>query len=781
MPHQSPDDAYIGKPMRRVEDRRLLTGRGRYVADLRLPGMLHVAILRSPYAHARVKQVHAEVARALPGVVGVFTYDDLGPARQPIPLVVPHPDLKAIMWSALAPGEVNYVGEAVAAVVAVDRYVAEDALGTIDVDYEPLPVAANYEVAARPGSPAVHPPVPDNVAAVVAQSAGDVARAFQEADFVFKEELRIHRGAGMPMECRATVAQWEPATGELRLWSTTQTPHTLARNLAQMLDLPLTRVRVIAPDVGGGFGPKVLIYPEEVLLAALTMQLGQPLKYVEDRREHFVATSHERDQVHQAEIAVRADGTILGLKVRFLHDVGAYVPRGIVPPLLTASTIPGPYHVPSYDVEFRAIYTNTTPSTPMRGSGRPQGIYVMERMMDRVARELDLDPIEVRRRNLIQPDEFPYNTGLLSRDGSPRLYDSGNYPELLRQTLERVDVEAFRQEQWQARAQGRYLGLGLVLYVEDTGLGPYEGVTVRVEPSGKVVVLTGAAPQGQGHQTFLAQVAADGLGVAFEDVEVITGDSAAIPYGFGTYAARVAVTAGGSAHQAGTALREKALRMASYLLEAAPEDLRLSAGRVAVKGVPEKSVTLGELARIAIGTRVGYNLPPGVEPGFEASGYFRPDQSTYASGCHAVILEVDPASGEVQIQRYVVAHDSGRIINPLIVEGQVRGGVAHGIGNALLERLVYDDDGQLLTGTFMDYLLPTASLVPSVELAHVETLSPVNPLGVKGAGEGGTLPVPAAIAQAIDDALEPFGVRVTNMPISPEQLRELITAGRATA
>lgn len=781
MSHHDTDERYVGKPMRRVEDQRLLTGNGRYVADIRLPGMLHVAILRAPYAHARIGRVNKEPALALPGVVGVYTYDDLGVARQPIPLVVPHPKLQAVMWSPLAPGEVNYAGEGVAAVVATDRYCAEDALAAIEVEYEPLPVVVDLEAAAAPGAPAVHPEVTGNIAAIVAQSTGDVGRALEQADLVVRSELRVHRGAGMPMECRATVAHFEPATGELRVWSTTQTPHTLARNLAAILGLPLSLVRVTAPDVGGGFGPKVLMYPEEVLLAYLTTQLGRPLQYVEDRREHFQATTHERDQVHQLELGLRADGTITGLRVRFLHDCGAFVPRGIVQPLLTSSTIPGPYRIPSFAVEFQAVYTNTTPCTPMRGSGRPQGIFVMERMMDQAARELGLDPIEIRRRNLIQPDEFPYNTGLLSRDGSPRCYDSGNYPALLQQAVELAGLDDFRRRQAAAWDAGRYIGLGVVLYVEDTGLGPYEGVTVRVEPNGRVVVMTGAAPQGQGHHTFLAQVVADSLGVDFADVQVVTGDSSTIAYGFGTYAARVAVTAGNSAHQAARALREKALAMGAHLLEASPEDVEIVSGRVAVRGASDRGIGLGELASIAIGARVGYNLPPGVQPGFEASGYFSPDQSTYASGCHVAMVEVDDLTGEVRPLRYIVVHDSGRVVNPLIVDGQVHGGVAHGLGNALLEELVYDEGGQLVTGTFMDYLLPSADIVPDVELAHVETLSPVNPLGVKGAGEGGTLPVPACIAQAVENALSPLGTRITRVPISPCRLQALIAQHRGSS
>jgi carbon-monoxide dehydrogenase large subunit len=766
----------VGAPLRRREDGRLLTGRGCFVADLQLPGTLHVAFVRSPHAHARVASVDGSAARALAGVHGVFTQADMGPAGAPLPLVVPHPDLRAVTQCPLAPGEVRFAGEGVAAVVAESRYLAEDARERVRVAYEPLPAVVDLERAAAVGSPRVHAALPDNVAARVAQSVGDVDAAFAHADRVLRERFVIHRGAGMPMEPRATAAEYEPRTRRLTVWSTTQTPHTLARALAAALGLPQAAVRVIAPDVGGGFGPKVLIYPEEVAVAWLAVRLRRPVKYVEDRAEHMLATAHERDQVHDVEVALRHDGSILALRDRFLWDCGAFVPRGIVVPLLTSVTVPGPYRIPAYAVEFTAVYTDRVPSTPMRGSGRPQGVFVMERVMDHVARLVGRDPQELRFRHFIQPEQFPYDTGLVSRDGSPRRYDSGDYPACHRRALDVLGYGQARVRPASAPARGPLIGVAAASYVEDTGLGPYEGVSVRVEPSGRVGVASGCASQGQGHETMLSQIVAAALDVDLDAVDVTVGDSGALPYGFGTYAARVGVVAGNSAQLAAERLREKAFAIAARLLEAAPADLELRQGRVQVRGAPQRGLALAEIATVACGARVGYSLPAGIAPGFEETAYFSPGQSTYASGSHAAVVEVDPATGEVRVLRYVVVHDSGRLINPLVVAGQVQGGVAHGIGNALLERMVYDERGQLLTSTLMDYLLPSAPSVPGIEQIHLETPSPLNPLGVKGAGEGGTIPVPAVIAAAVEDALAPLGVSISDVPLSEARLWELIAA-----
>lgn len=789
----------FGAPVQRTEDRRFLTGRGEYLDDIHLPGLLEAAVLRSPFAHARVGRVNVEAARRLPGVELVLTHGDLGRVARPSPLLIPHAALTAPRTQVpLARDEVRYVGEAVALVVASNRYVAEDALDLIEVAYEPLPVIADLE-GARRADAHVHADIPDNVAAHFVQRVGDVEGAFARAAAVYRESLRIDRGSAQPMETRGVVAQFEPRGPMLTAWISTQAPISIRNGLAQLFGLPEHCVRVIAPDVGGGFGTKIMLfYPEEVLIPLAAMRLGRPVKWSEDRREHFLSSNQEREQHHEVEVAVDEDGRILGLRDVFVHDTGAYIPYGPMVPLITSQQLPGPYKLGSYYSEFTALYTNKVPVSPYRGAGRPHGCFVMERVISRIAGELGLDTLEVRRRNLIQPADFPYDVGVVFQDGGPTRYDSGDYPKLLDVVAERIDVADFRKTQAAARAQGRYLGIGFGCYVEGTGIGPYEGAHVRVEPDGRVFVATGVTTQGQGHYTSFAQIAAAALGVGVEDVVVVTGDTRHFDWGVGTFASRAAVTAGNAIGLAAAGVADKAKRLAAQLLEARVEDLEMGGGRIFVRGASQRGVSLaevavsanplryayGEEARRAVtveGGRRGAPLPEGSEPGLEARRFFSPTQATFASGVHAAIVEVDCGTGMLRILKYVAGHDCGRLINPMIVEGQIHGGVAQGIGGAFYEKLVYDAEGQPLSANFMDYCIPTAMEVPLIETVHLETPSPLNPLGIKGAGEAGVIPVPALIAEAVDDALAPWQVRVTEMPLSPDRLLALIRAAQGRA
>ena len=784
----------IGARIARNEDPRLLRGLGCFVADIHPPGVLQAAGLRSPHAHARIVSIDAAQARALPGVHLVLTATDLGPLNQPTPLLIPHPALThARTQLPLAADEVRYVGELIAFVIAEDRYVAEDAVDLIEVRYAPLPAVTELEAALADGSPLVHADVPANRAARLAQRVGDPEGAFARAAHVLTERLYVERSCASPIEARGVVADYDPRTGVLRAWISTQAPLPIKNGLARLFGLPEFNVEVIAPDIGGAFGAKIMLfYPEEILVPHAAIQLGRPVKWIEDRREHFTSASQERGQLHQIEVAVDETGRILGLRDRFLHDAGAYTPYGIVVPLITATQLPGPYRLRNYHVEFDAVYTNKVQVTPYRGAGRPQGAFVMERVIGLIARTLGLEPVEVRRRNLIQPDEFPWDVGLTFQDGGPTRYDSGNYPAGLETALRMIGLDDFRARQAAARAEGRYLGLGVACYVEGTGIGPYEGAHVRVEPSGKVLVATGLTTQGQGHYTTFAQIAADALGCDPADIKVVTGDTTRFNWGAGTFASRALVTSGNAVGIAARTVRDKALRLAAELLEVSPTDLELAEGAVRVKGVPGRRLTLGALAAVANPIRYAYGkeaaeaalklvkprqgpvLAEDAEPGLEARGYYAPPQSTFASGCHAAIVEVDPGTGQLTFIKYVAQHDCGTMVNPMVIEGQIHGGVAQGIGGAFYEKLVYDHAGQLLSASFMDFLIPTAAELTEIEVAHLETPSPLNPLGVKGVGEAGVIPVAALVAEAVDDALAPFGVRVREMPLSPDRILELI-------
>jgi aerobic carbon-monoxide dehydrogenase large subunit len=756
--------------------------------------LLHAAGVRSPHARARIRSIDASRARAHRGVHLVLTAADLGALNEPTPLLIPHPELTHPRTQyPLAVDEVRYAGELVAFVVADDRYLAADAARLIDIDYEPLPAVVELETAGADGAPRVHADVSANRAACVAQRVGDPDTAFARAAHVFRERLVIERSCGSPLETRGIVAEYDARTGMLRAWISTQAPLPIKNGLARIFGLPEFKVEVIAPDVGGGFGTKIMLfYPEEILVPAAAIRLGRAVKWIEDRSEHLTSSSQERGQIHDVEVAVDEAGRIVALRDKFVHDTGAYTPYGIIVPLITATQLPGPYKLRHYNVEFEVRYTNKVMVTPYRGAGRPHGAFVMERMIGRIARELGVEPSEVRRRNFIQPDEFPWDVGLTFQDGGPTRYDSGDYPAGLEMALARVGFPTFRAAQRAARAEGRYLGLGIACYVEGTGIGPYEGAHVRVEPSGSVYVATGLTTQGQGHQTTFAQIAADALGCDPRDVSVVTGDTSRFNWGAGTFASRALVTAGNAVAVAAGKVRDKALRLAAELLEVAPHDLEMRDGAISVKGLPDRRLALGALATVANPIRYAYGkeaaeaalrlvkprqgavLRDGEEPGLEARGYYAPPHATFASGCHAAVVEVDIETGIVRFLQYVVQHDCGRIVNPTIVEGQIHGGVAQGIGGALYEKLWFDATGQPLTQTFMQFHIPTAAEIPSIDVVHLETLSPLNPLGVKGVGEAGAIPVPALVAEAVDDALAPFGVRVCEMPLSPERIRELI-------
>lgn len=770
---------YIGQPVLRNEDERLLTGQALFTDDVHLPGMLHVAFVRGEHAHGRILKVDASAARSRPGVIAVFTAEDLGSYWQPGPLLVPPPPIERLTFHQrtqvpLAKDKLRHYGEAVAAIVAESRYLAEDAIADVIVEVDPLDAVVDMEKALEPGAPLIHEGLSSNLAAHVIQEKGDYHSVFPGADVVIKKRLLYDRGTAAAMENRGVVAQWDAAGQQLTVWDTTQAPIPIRNGLARMLGLSESQVRVVAPFIGGGFGPKIMMfYPEEVLIPWIAMQLKRPVKWIEDRWENFFATTQERGQIHEAEIALTADGHILGVKDVFVHDTGAYDPYGLTVPINSQCTLLGPYNVPNYYSEFKAVFTNKPIVTPYRGAGRQHGVFVMERLLDFAAKELNIDRAEIRRRNYLSPGDFPHNHQIIYQDFAPLVYDSGNYAPALDKAMEMIGYEKFiAEEQPRLRAEGKQAGIGIVSYVEGTGIGPYEGARVTVEASGKVCLATGVGTQGQGHFTAFAQVVAEQLGVEVKDVRVVTGDTREFNWGTGTFASRGAVVAGNACHAAARMVRNKILKLAGEILQASEEELILEGGRVYLRNAPQKAITLGDLAARANPLRGA--VKPGSEPGLEATAYFGPERGCTASGVHALILEVDPLTMMVEIQRYVVVHDCGRVINPMILEGQIQGGVAQGIGNAFYEQLVFAPNGQLLNASFMDYLLPTASEVPNIENAHIETPSPLNPLGVKGAGEAGAIPTGALFAQAIENALREYDLEICEIPLSPNRLFDLL-------
>jgi len=766
---------WFGASVQRKEDPALLTGRGRFVDDIKLPGMLHVMVLRSPHPHAAIRGIDKTRALALPGVHAVVTHADLPESmrRQTVPLLVPNPAIKQVyMPYCLARDEVCFAGEPIALVVAESRYIAEDAAALVDIDFEPLPAIADCAEALASGAPLAHRDASSNLGAHIPLNVGNVDAAFAGAAHVFREQIFQHRGGPFFMECRGMIAAPDPATESLTIYVSSQGPHRHKRVLLDLLDWADHQLRIVTPDVGGGFGPKGSFYAEYGALAAAAMQLRRPLKWIEDRQENFLSTQQERDQYWDVEIATDADARILGIRGKLVHDSGAYMPWGVVLPWIAATTVPGPYVIPSFRLDVLCAFTNKVPTSPVRGAGRPEAVVVMERLVDRIARELALDRAEVRRRNFIQPAQMPYKVGIIFRDGRPVTYDSGDYPVCQQGALAAVDYENFKARQAEARRQGRHIGLGFGNAVEATGLGPYESATARVATSGKITVYTGATPQGQSHKTTLAQIAADQFGCTPDDVTIVTGDTAATGLGVGSFAARTAVNAGSSVHLASKEAAHKIRQFAAAMMEVAEGDIELENGFAKVAGSDLKR-SFREVAAKAVGMP-GFSMAGGPLPGLEATSHFTPDQSTYSNGTHVAEVEVDIETGQVTILRYLVMHDCGHVINPMVVEGQVVGGVIHGVGNAFFERMVYDGDAQPVSTHFGDYLLPLATDSPNVEVLHMETPSPLNPLGLKGAGEGGTIPAIATLMSAVENALEPFGVRIAEAPITPQRIVELL-------
>lgn len=770
---------YFGERIKRTEDARLLKGQALFVDDVHLPEMLHVAFLRSDYAHGRINSIDVSAALERPGVIAVYTAEDLGDYWQPGPLLVPPPPIEKLTFNEctqvpLAKDKVKHVGEALAFVVAESRYIAEDAIEDIIVDIEPLDAAIDLEKALDSEAPRIHDQLESNLSAHVIQEKGNYDAIKKKADVVIARRFFYDHGLAAAMENRGIVADWDENSQQLKVWDTTQAPIPIRNGLAAMLGLSESQVHVIAPFIGGGFGPKIMMfYPEEVLIPWVAMQLKRPVKWIEDRQENFFATTHERSQIHHAELAITKDGKILGVRDVFLHDAGAYAPYGLTVPINSQCTLLGPYNVPNYYSEFKAVFTNKTTVTPYRGAGRQHGVFVMERLLDIAAKELKIDRVEIRKKNYLKPDDFPHNHEIIYQDFAPLVYDSGNYAPALARAVEMIGYKNFvAKEQPKLRKQGKCVGLGIVSYVEGTGIGPYEGARVKVDASGKVNVATGIGTQGQGHFTSFAQIVADQLGVDIKDIRLVTGDTKEFGWGVGTFASRGAVVAGNAIHAAAVGVRKKILKNAGEHFEVAEEDLVIEDGKVYVKGVKQKSIKLGELAQLANPLRGA--VKPGTEPGLEATDYFGPEGGSTASGVHAMIIEIDPQTMMLKIKKYVVVHDCGKVINPMILEGQIQGGVAQGIGNAFYEQLVYDESGQLTNASFMDYLLPTANDVPNIETDHIETPSPLNPLGVKGAGEAGAIPVGPLFAQAIEDALSEYDVEILEIPLSPNRLFELV-------
>jgi aerobic carbon-monoxide dehydrogenase large subunit len=767
----------IGARLPRLEDQPLLIGKGRFIDDIASPGVLHAAFVRSPHPHAAIRRIDKRDALALPGVHAVLTLDDLAPVlaqRRMLRHSNSGTPLERYWSFALADGEVSYVGEAVALVLADSRYLAEDAAALVAVDYDVLAAVSDCRRAADPAAPAVRRELNSNVAAAYKVAYGDAAAAFAKAAHVFHADLWQHRGAAHPIEGRGILADWRDDA--MVVWASTQKAHDLFQSLTALLDFDESRLRVATPDVGGGFGPKLCVYPEDIAVVAASKLVRRSVKWIEDRREHFTNAAQERDQYWSIDVAVGADARLLGVRGRLIHDLGAYALQDVNIPYNSASMLSGPYMLPALSIDVTVVATNKTPVSSVRGAGYPQAAFAMERLMDRVARELHLDRAEVRRRNLIPLEKMPYTKPLKARSGASMQYDSGDYPACQAQVLEVAGWEEFPRRQAAARAEGRHIGIGLAHGIKGTGRGPFESGIVRVSNTGRVSVFTGAAAIGQGLRTVLAQICAGELGLRAEDITVVPGDTSGASLGLGAFASRQTVTAGSSVLLAARAVADKARKLASHVLEAAEHDLEIADGEVRVVGAPQLSVKLGELARILKGAP-GYGFPSDIDPGLEADVNWRTDALAYANACHVAEVEVDPGTGAVKLLNYVALQDSGILINPMLVDGQVVGGVAHGIGNAVLEWMGYDESGQPVTTTFADYLLPSATEVPAIKTLYKETPSPLNPLGAKGAGEVSTIPAAAAVISAIEDALQSFGVRIAQTPITPQKLVELITDG----
>ncbi len=767
----------LGASVGRLEDYGLLTGQARFIDDLQLPGALSAAFVRSPYSHALITGINTQAAFQIPGVAAVYTLSDLRPRLTDTRMDTGLPSSSFRLDArpgVLAADEVVYVGEPVAVVIAASRYAAEDAADLVEIDYEPLAAVSDCRAALSADSPSVHRKLSHNLVAAFDFDYGNVEDAFRQADAIISESFRLHRGGAHSIEGRGAAASRDPDTGKLTLWTSTQRPHGVKRVICDLLGRNDDAVRVVAPHIGGGFGPKLVCYPEEVVIALCATLLQRPVKWTQDRYEYFLSTTQERDQYWDVEIAVDNDAMIKGVRGALLHDHGAYTARGLNVPYASGIALPLAYNIPAYHLDVYALLTNKVPVTPVRGAGQPQGVFVMERLLDRVAAGLSMDRAEVRRRNLVRAEQMPCRKSLRLRGGTEVILDSGDYPATQELALKHAGWAAFAERQQAAREQGRHIGLGLANFVEGTGRGPYEMVTVRINPSGNILVATGATAMGQSTQTMLAQIVAGQLGGDLSLISVNCGDTDATPLGFGGFNSRQTVVAGASAHAAARAVRDNVLRLASRLLEAAERDLEINGHNVFVKDMPDRKLTFAQLARAASGLP-GFKLPlADTGPALEATESVVIDDMVYSNGSAVAEVEVDIDTGQVEIRRFLIVHDCGRMINPVLVEGQVAGGIAHGIGNALFEWMGFDDNAQPVTTTFADYLLVSADKMPALELTHRESASPFNELGVKGVGESGCLPTPAAIVAAIEDALKPFDVKLNQAPLTPAVLWGLI-------
>jgi carbon-monoxide dehydrogenase large subunit len=765
----------VGKSVKRTEDARLLTGRGRYLEDICLPGMLYLGLVRSPHAHARVLGIERNAALNVPGVATVVAAGDYPELSTILPGTLdadapktPYCDFKADPPHYTLPRMVvHYQGEPVAAVVAESAYAAADACARVRIEYEPLPVVASIAESLRPDGPHVHDSC-GNIAAHFAVTVGDLDAAFAHADVVFEERLENQRLSSVPIENRGVLASWDPFRGELDLWTTNQAPYRLRDVVARAMGLPCDKVRVNPCDIGGAFGGKGGVGAEDILVSTLAMRLGRPVRWMETRADYFFG-AHARDQVHDVRVAARHDGTILGMEVKIYKDIGAYSKYESVVPTNTANHIPGQCRIPNLRIEGWCLFTHKVPVRTTRGAGRAEAAFVMDRVLDRVARITGVDPLDVRRRNIIPAEAMPYRNGLTYRDGVPIEYDGGDYPLMLERAVERVDYEYWRKRQIDLRGEGRRIGIGISSYVEAGGIGPCEGAVIRIDDQGRVTVGVGVNSQGQGHQTTFAQVCADYLGSRFEDVEVRGGDTSLVTVGFGTGASRVCVTTGNAVAKAASELRLKIESVAASLLECDQHDIRVKDGRAFVVGLPKKSLTFAQLARTARSSKLMSAMGG---PGLAVTSFFYPSTVTWSSGVHIAVVEVDPDTGKVAVLRYVVVHDNGVSVNPMIVEGQIHGGFAHGIGAALCEEVRYDGQGQLLSGTLMEYALPSAADIPAFDLEQMVFPTDRNPLGVRGVGESTVISPPAAIAGAVEDALG-GSTRVTRTPLHPYRVFEL--------
>jgi len=772
----------VGQAIKRREDPQLITGQGNFLDDIKLNGMLHAVVLRSPYAHANIKSIDYSKAAALPGVVAVYTGEDMMDINAlPCAWQAGRVQNNVNTPRALAVGTVRFVGDGVALVVAEDRYIARDALDLIEVDYEPLPVVVDAEQATQAGAPQLWENAPNNI--VMEWSCGNQEAADQaiaSAEVVVKERIINPRLIPTPMETRGAIARYESASGDFTLWATSQAPHVHRLLLtAFVFGIPEPKLRVISPNIGGGFGQKIFCYADMVFTMWASRKLGRPVKFVEDRSENYKTSTHGRDHITDAELAGKHDGTITGLRVNTYANLGGYlstIAPGI-PTTLYGRLLTGVYHIPAAYCSVKGVYTNTAMVDAYRGAGRPEASYVIERMVDRFAAEIGMDPAEVRRKNFVSPNAFPYDNGL-----GMLPYDSGNYEPALDRALQMVDYQNFRAMQAQARQQGRYIGLGMSSYIEVCGVAPsawvglpgegwgaglWESANVRIHLTGKVVVTSGSLPHGQGLETTFAQLVSDELGVPYEDVSVEHSDTAGTPFGYGTYGSRSAAVGGTAIYKTVTKLKEKARKLAAHMLEANPDDVVYENGGASVKGSPDQGKTLAE---IALQASVAYSLPEGMEPFLDETTYYDPPNCTFPFGTHICIVELDPDTGMVELKRYIAVDDVGNVINPLIVDGQLHGGIAQGLAQALYEHAAYDENGQLVSGTLMDYAVPTAAMVPAYETDRTVTPSPVNPMGVKGAGEAGTIASAQAVMNAVIDALSHVGVKHMQMPATPERV-----------